>query len=97
MILSPVLCLFFFHHLKPSRDNVLVRFMKSRYLWQLKACLKYRWTTVLVMSALVVGTVFLLPFGVPRQGMSVVVCPGLVTEMTPAQLHIHFEESLRAG
>jgi heavy metal efflux system protein len=61
MILSPVLCLFFFRHLKPSRDNVFVRFMKTRYLWQLNVCLKYRWTTVAVMSALVVGTVCLLP------------------------------------
>src|SRR6202011_4467298 len=53
--------LFFFRHLKPARDNFMVRFMKTRYLWQLNLCLRYRWTTVLVMMALVVGTLFLLP------------------------------------
>src|SRR5208282_1040334 len=61
LMLSPVLCLFFFRNLKPARDNFLVRFMKTRYLWKLDLCLKYRWATVLVMTALVVGTVFLLP------------------------------------
>jgi cobalt-zinc-cadmium resistance protein CzcA len=59
--LTPVLCLFFFRHLKPAPDNLLVRFLKSRYLWQLKVCLKYRWATILVMGGLIVGTVFLVP------------------------------------
>ena len=36
MTLTPVLCLFFFKNLKPVRDNFLVRFLKSRYLWQLE-------------------------------------------------------------
>jgi cobalt-zinc-cadmium resistance protein CzcA len=62
VVLSPVLCLFFFRNLKPARENFMVRFMKSRYLWQLAVCLKYRWTTVFVMSGLVVGTIFLLRF-----------------------------------
>jgi len=61
LLLSPVLCLFFFRNLKPSRDNFLVRFMKNRYLWQLNLCLKYRWATVAVMGVLVVGTAGLLP------------------------------------
>jgi cobalt-zinc-cadmium resistance protein CzcA len=60
--LSPVLCLLFFRHLKPSRENFLVRFMKSRYLWQLGVCLKYRWTTVVVMAALVGCTLCMLPW-----------------------------------
>jgi cobalt-zinc-cadmium resistance protein CzcA len=61
LILSPVLCLFFYRNLKPAKENILVRFMKSRYLWQLNLCLRYRWTTVFVMAALVGGTLFLLP------------------------------------
>jgi len=61
LTLSPVLCLFFFRNLKPARDNILVRVMKNRYLWQLNICLKYRWTTVLVMGALVVVTICFLP------------------------------------
>lgn len=61
LLLSPVLCLFFFRNLKPARDNFLVRFMKNRYLWQLNLCLKYRWATVAVMAALAVGTAALLP------------------------------------
>jgi cobalt-zinc-cadmium resistance protein CzcA len=61
LMLSPVLCLFFFRNLKPARENWMVRFMKSRYLWQLNLCLRYRWTTVLVMALLVAGTVCLLP------------------------------------
>ena len=61
LVLSPVLCLFFFRNLKPARENFMVRFMKSRYLWQLDLCLRYRWTTILVMAALIVGTLFLLP------------------------------------
>jgi cobalt-zinc-cadmium resistance protein CzcA len=59
--LTPVLCLLFFKNLKPVPDNFLVRFLKSRYLWQLQACLKYRRTTVIVMGSLIVGTAFLLP------------------------------------
>jgi cobalt-zinc-cadmium resistance protein CzcA len=61
LTLSPVLCLFFFRNLKPARENFMVRFMKSRYLWQLNICLRYRWTTVFIMAALVAGTVCLIP------------------------------------
>jgi heavy metal efflux system protein len=59
--LTPVLCLFMFKNFKPVGENLLVRFLKSRYLWQLRLCLKYRWTTIFVMCSLIVGTVFLLP------------------------------------
>jgi len=61
MTLTPALCLLLFKHLKPSPDNFLVRFLKTRYLWQLKVCLKYRWTTVMVMGSLIVGTACLVP------------------------------------
>jgi cobalt-zinc-cadmium resistance protein CzcA len=53
MTLTPVLCLLFFKHLKPAPDNFLIRFLKTRYLWQLKVCLRYRWATVLVMGTLI--------------------------------------------
>jgi cobalt-zinc-cadmium resistance protein CzcA len=59
--LTPVLCLFFFKHLRPVPDNLMVRFLKTRYLWQLKVCLSYRWATIAVMGALIVGTGFLIP------------------------------------
>jgi cobalt-zinc-cadmium resistance protein CzcA len=62
MTLTPVLSLLLFKNLKPSPDNFLMRFLKSRYLWQLNVCLRYRWTTVLVMGSLIVGTGILLPF-----------------------------------
>src|SRR4029077_10225576 len=43
LVLSPVLCLLFFKHLKPTPDNFLVRFLKAGYLSQLRLFLKYRW------------------------------------------------------
>jgi cobalt-zinc-cadmium resistance protein CzcA len=61
MTLTPVLCLLLFRNLQQAPDNFLVRFLKNRYLWQLKVCLKYRWITVLVMGSLIVGTAFLIP------------------------------------
>jgi cobalt-zinc-cadmium resistance protein CzcA len=59
--LTPVLCLLSFRNLKPAPDNLLVRFLKSRYLWQLEVCLKYRWVTVLVLGSLMAGTACLVP------------------------------------
>jgi cobalt-zinc-cadmium resistance protein CzcA len=59
--LTPVLCLFFFKNLRPTADNLLVRVMKVRYLNMLKLCLKFRWVTIGVMGALIVGTGFLVP------------------------------------
>jgi cobalt-zinc-cadmium resistance protein CzcA len=59
--LTPVLCMFLFKHFKPVGENFLVRFLKSRYLWQLQVCLKYRWMTIFIMCSLIAGTVCLLP------------------------------------
>jgi cobalt-zinc-cadmium resistance protein CzcA len=59
--LTPVLCLFMFKKFKPVGENLLVRFLKSRYLWQLGVCLKYRWTTIFVMCSLIAGTILLVP------------------------------------
>jgi cobalt-zinc-cadmium resistance protein CzcA len=61
MTLTPVLCLLLFKNLKPSPDNFLVRFLKNRYLWQLRICLKYRWATILVMGSLIIATAALVP------------------------------------
>jgi cobalt-zinc-cadmium resistance protein CzcA len=60
--LAPVLCVLLFRSFKPIHDNFLVRFLRSRYLWQLKVCLKFRWVTLLVMGSLIAMTVGLLPF-----------------------------------
>ena len=61
LTLTPVLCLLFFKRLKPAPDNFFVRFLRNRYLWQLDVCLRYRWITLGVMGALIVGTLALLP------------------------------------
>jgi cobalt-zinc-cadmium resistance protein CzcA len=60
--LTPVLCLFSFKKLRPAADNFFVRFLRSSYLRQVEVCLKYRWATVIVMGALILGTGGLLPF-----------------------------------
>ena len=57
LTLTPVLCLLFFKNLRPSRENFLVRFLKSRYLWQLGLCLRHPKTTVAVMAAVIAITV----------------------------------------
>jgi cobalt-zinc-cadmium resistance protein CzcA len=59
--LTPVLCMLLFKRFKPVGESLLVRFLKSRYLWQLGVCLKYRWVTLGVMGGLLVGTACLLP------------------------------------
>jgi len=61
VMLAPVLVALLFRNFKPINDNFLVRFLKSRYLWQLKLCLQYRWLTLLVMGSLIALTVGLLP------------------------------------
>jgi Cu/Ag efflux pump CusA len=57
LTLTPVLCLFFFKNIKQSPDNFLVRFLKTRYLWQLKVCLNFPRVTVAVMGTLIVVTI----------------------------------------
>ena len=59
--LTPVLCMLFFKKIKAVRDNFLVRYLKSRYLWQLSICLKYRWSTVLIMGMLLFITACVIP------------------------------------
>ncbi len=56
MTLTPVLCMYLFKGMKPREDNFFVKFLKGRYLWQLRLCLRYRFTTIVVMLALMVIT-----------------------------------------
>ena len=46
MVLSPVLCLLFFKHLKPARDNFLVRWLRRGYLRQVNRFLDHRELTL---------------------------------------------------
>ena len=62
LTVAPVLCLLFFKKLRPARDNILVRTLKSRYLKQLDICLRHRWATLGFMGALITITIALLPF-----------------------------------
>jgi cobalt-zinc-cadmium resistance protein CzcA len=61
LTLTPVLCMLLFKNFKPVRENLLVRGLKSRYLWNLKLCLKYRWTLLTIMAILFLGTACLIP------------------------------------
>jgi heavy metal efflux system protein len=57
LTLTPVLCLLFFRHLKPTPDNFIVRSIKIGYLWLLARCLHHRAVTMAVMGAIVILTV----------------------------------------
>ena len=62
MLLSPVLSMLLLGKLKPTRDNFMVRFLKSGYLRQLRVCLQHRGWTLAAMGGLVAGTVALMPY-----------------------------------
>jgi cobalt-zinc-cadmium resistance protein CzcA len=64
LTVSPVLCLLLFRHLKPARDNFLVRWLKGSYLRQLERCLNHRALTLGLFGVLIAGTAFML-FGMP--------------------------------
>jgi Cu/Ag efflux pump CusA len=53
LTLTPVLCMFFLKNVKPVPENFLVRFLKNRYLWQLRWCLSHRVATLVVMISLI--------------------------------------------
>jgi Cu/Ag efflux pump CusA len=53
LTLTPVLCSFLLRNVKPIPENLLVRFLKSRYLWQLKMCLRFPGTTCVVMACII--------------------------------------------
>jgi heavy metal efflux system protein len=62
---SPVLCYLLFQHLRPARDNFLVRGLKAGYLWQLRYCLDYQWASLGVFGLLVLLTAVV---ALPRLG-----------------------------
>jgi cobalt-zinc-cadmium resistance protein CzcA len=57
LTLTPVLCLLFFKNIKPTRENFMVRWLKSSYVWQLGWCLRYRWVTLGFMLSLLALTI----------------------------------------
>jgi cobalt-zinc-cadmium resistance protein CzcA len=62
LTLTPMLCMVFLKHVKPVRDNYLVRFLKWRYLTQLRICLNHRyWTLAFMGSLLAITLVWPLP------------------------------------
>ena len=61
LTIAPVLCLLLFKNLQPSRDNFLVRFLKTGYLRNLERCLNHRGPAIGVFAALIAATAMLLP------------------------------------
>src|SRR5581483_6338264 len=59
---SPVLCLLLFKHVRPARDNLLVRGLRALFLWQLDWMLQLRWLTLGGFAFLLALTVAVLPF-----------------------------------
>jgi Cu/Ag efflux pump CusA len=66
---APALCLLSFRGLKPTRDNVLVRLLKTSYLRQLRWCLHNRGLTLAGMGSLVVVTAIAAYFFMGREFM----------------------------
>lgn len=65
LTVSPVLCLLLFRHLKPGRDNILVRTIKRLYLRQLERFLDHRWLALGLFGLVTVAT---LGFAAPQLG-----------------------------
>jgi heavy metal efflux system protein len=61
LTLTPVLCTLFLRNVKPVEDNLLVRFLKGRYLRQLQLCLTFPKITVAALAFLIGGTACLIP------------------------------------
>lgn len=61
LTIAPVLCLLLFKNLRPSRDNFLVRFLKTRYLRNLERCLNHRVAALAIFAGLIAATGALLP------------------------------------
>jgi Cu/Ag efflux pump CusA len=64
---APALCVLLFPKLKPSRDNFLVRYLKTSYLDRLRWCLHHRELTLVGMGSLVVITGILAYFLLGRE------------------------------
>jgi cobalt-zinc-cadmium resistance protein CzcA len=61
LTIAPVLCMLLFKNLRPSRDNFMVRFLKTGYLRNLGWCLRHRGIVVGVFTTMVVLTLAFLP------------------------------------
>jgi cobalt-zinc-cadmium resistance protein CzcA len=61
LTIAPAMCLLLFKGLGPSRDNALVRWLKSGYLKQLDRCLRHRWLTLGLFGLLTLITAGVLP------------------------------------
>ncbi len=61
VLLTPVLCRFVLRNIPQTRDNLLVRVMKQRYLHNVERCLSYRWLFLGFMGFLVGLTLWILP------------------------------------
>ena len=59
VVVSPVLAMFLFKHLKPAHDNRLVRWTKDGYLKQLERCLNHRGVTLIVFGVIIAATAFI--------------------------------------
>jgi Cu/Ag efflux pump CusA len=53
LTLTPVLCMMLLKNVKPVPENLLVRFLKSRYFWNLNLCLDHPYLTIVVMTSLI--------------------------------------------
>jgi cobalt-zinc-cadmium resistance protein CzcA len=63
--LAPVLCHLLLRNLQPTPDNFVVRWVRNGYLRNLRICLKYRWLTVGLFAAAMIGT---YTYALPRLG-----------------------------
>jgi cobalt-zinc-cadmium resistance protein CzcA len=61
LTLTPVLSMLLFKNYKPHAENLLVRTLKRRYLFNLQLCLRFPKTTCVLMAFLISGTACLIP------------------------------------
>jgi cobalt-zinc-cadmium resistance protein CzcA len=61
LTLSPVLCSLLLARTRPHRDNVLIRMLKSNYLWVLERVLRHRVVTLILIGGAMVMTLLILP------------------------------------
>jgi heavy metal efflux system protein len=59
LTLTPVLCLLLFRDIKPAQDNLLVRGIKSAYVWLLEICLNNRTFVLALMGLLLLATILI--------------------------------------
>jgi cobalt-zinc-cadmium resistance protein CzcA len=62
LTVSPVLCFLLFKNLKPARDNVLVRWLRTSYLHQLERCLNHPYWTLGFFGVILIASLCVVPF-----------------------------------